>query len=57
MIYVLYADKYLTLIEAQNANAGKLLLGVAFTSGIPEALVAALIVSAVGVALIRRGKN
>lgn len=57
MIYVLYAEKYLTLIEQQGASAGKLLLGVAFTSGVPEALVAALIVSAVSVALIRKGKK
>ena len=57
MIYVLYAEKYLILIEQQGASAGNLLLGVAFTSGVPEALVAALIVSAVSVALIRKGKK
>lgn len=57
MIYVLYADKYLSLIEQQSANAGKLLFGVVVSSGIPEALVAALIVSAVSVALIRKGKK
>lgn len=57
MIYVLYAEKYLILIEQQGASAGKILLGVAFTSGVPEALVAALIVSAVSVALIRKGKK
>lgn len=57
MIYVLYAEKYLTLIKQQGASAGKILLGVAFTSGVPEALVAALIVSAVLVALIRKGKK
>lgn len=57
MIYVLYAEKYLTLIKQQGASTGKILLGVAFTSGVPEALVAALIVSAVSVALIRKGKK
>lgn len=61
MIYILYADKYLTLMEQQGstagAGAGKLLFGVAFTSGIPEALVSALIVSAVSVALIRKGRK
>ena len=51
------AEKYLTLIKQQGASAGKILLGVAFTSGVPEALVAALIVSAVSVALIRKGKK
>ena len=57
MIYILYSDKYLALLGQQGASAGKLLFGVVVTSGIPEALVAALIVSAVSVALIRKGKN
>ena len=57
MIYILYADKYLALLDQQGASAGKLLFGVVVTSGIPEALVAALIVSAVSVALIRKGKK
>ena len=57
MIYILYADKYLALIEQQGSSAAKLLLGVVLTSGVPEALVAALIVSAVSVALIRKGKK
>ena len=48
MIYVL---------GQQGVSAGKLLFGVAFTSGVPEALVAAFIVSAVSVALIRKGKK
>lgn len=57
MIYIIYADQYLVLMEQQGANAVKLLFGVAITSGIPEALVSALIVSAVSVALIRKGKR
>lgn len=57
MIYILYADKYLALMEQQGANAAKLLFGIVITSGIPEALVAGLIVSAVSVALIRKGKK
>lgn len=57
MIYVLYADKYLALMEQQGANAAKLLFGVVLTSGVPEALIAGLIVSAVSVALIRKGKK
>lgn len=57
MIYILYADKYLVLMEQQGANAIKLLFGIVLTSGIPEALVAGLIVSAVSVALIRKGKK
>lgn len=57
MIYILYADKYLALIEQQASSAAKLLFGTVLTSGIPEALVAGLIVSAVSVALIRKGKK
>lgn len=57
MIYILYADKYLSLMEQQGANAAKLLFGIVLSSGIPEALVAGLIVSAVSVALIRKGKK
>lgn len=61
MIYILYADKYLVLMEQNGSNtgagAGKLLFGIVLTSGIPEALVAAFIVSAVAVALIRKGKK
>lgn len=57
MIYILYADKYLALMEQQGASAAKLLFGIVLSSGIPEALVAGLIVSAVSVALIRKGKK
>ena len=57
MIYILYADKYLALIEQQGSSAARLLFGVVLTSGVPEALVAGLIVSAVSVALIRKVKK
>ncbi|WP_343345304.1 ECF transporter S component [Terrisporobacter petrolearius] len=57
MIYILYADKYLALMEQQGSSAAKLLFGVVLTSGVPEALIAGLIVSAVSVALIRKGKK
>ena len=57
MIYILYADKYLSLMGQQGADAGKLLFGVVLTSGVPEALVAGFIVSAVAVTLIRKGKK
>lgn len=57
MIYILYADKYLVLMGQQGSSAAKLLFGVVLTSGVPEALVAGLIVSAVSVALIRKGKK
>ena len=57
MIYVLYADKYMERIGQAGANAGKWLFTLAATNGVPEALVAALIVSAVSVSLIRKGKK
>ena len=57
MIYVLYADKYIERIGQAGADAGKWLFTLAATNGVPEALVAALIVSAVSVSLIRKGKK
>ena len=57
MIYVLYADKYMERICQAGADAGKWLFTLAATNGVPEALVAALIVSAVSVSLIRKGKK
>ena len=57
MIYILYADQYINLIGEAGANAGKLLFTLAATNGIPESLVAGLVVSAVSVALIRKGKK
>ena len=56
-IYVLYADKYMERIGQAGADAGKWLFTLAATNGVPEALVAALIVSAVSVSLIRKGKK
>ena len=57
MIYVLYADKYMERIGQAGADAGKWLFTLAATNGVPEALVAALIVSAVSVSVIRKGKK
>ena len=57
MIYVLYADKYMERIGQAGADSGKWLFTLAATNGVPEALVAALIVSAVSVSLIRKGKK
>ena len=57
MIYVLYAAQYMERIGQAGANAGKWLFTLAATNGVPEALVAALIVSAVSVSLIRKGKK
>ena len=57
MIYILYADKYLGLIEQKGANAAKTFIWNSFNKWNSEALVAGLIVSAVSVALIRKGKK
>ena len=57
MIYVLYADKYMERIGQAGADAGKWLFTLAATNGVPEALVAALIVSAVSVSLIKKDKK
>lgn len=57
MIYILYAQQYMEKVGQAGGSAGKFLFALAITNGIPEALVAALIVSAVSVALIRKGKK
>ena len=57
MIYVLYADQYMERIGQAGADAGKWLFTLAATNGVPVALVATLIVSAVSVSLIRKGKK
>ena len=57
MIYVLYADKYMERIGQAGADAGKWLFTLAATNGVPEALVAALIVSAVSVSLKKKKKK
>lgn len=57
MIYILYADQYLDKIGQMGANAGKVIFTLAATNGVPEALVAGLVVSSVSVALIRKGKK
>lgn len=54
-IYVLYADKYINAI-GKNGSAGKIILGIAGINGIPEAIVGALVVSAVTIVLKKSKK-
>ena len=56
LIYVIYADKYMQAI-GQAGNAGKYILLICATNGIPEAIVAGILVAAVAVAMIRKSKK
>ena len=56
LIYVLYADKYMAAI-GQAGNAGKYILAICATNGVPEAIVAGILVAAVAVAMIRKSKK
>ena len=56
LIYVLYADRYMKAI-GQAGNAGKYILAICTANGIPEAIVAGVLVSAVAVAMIRKSKK
>lgn len=56
MIYVLYGARYAEAIGESAAAAKTLLLTLATTSGIPEAIVGGFVVSAVAVILSKRKK-
>ena len=56
LIYVIYADKYMQAI-GQAGNAGKYILLICATNGIPEAIVAGILVAAVAVVMIRKSKK
>lgn len=56
LIYVIYAEKYMAAI-GQSGNAGKYILAISATNGLPEALVAGLLTAAVAVAMIRKSKK
>ena len=56
LIYVIYADKYMQAI-GQAGNAGKYILAICATNGIPEAIVAGILVAAVAVVMIRKSKK
>lgn len=54
-IYVLYAPKYMHAI-GKDGSAGKVILGIAGINGVPEAIVGALVVSAVTIVLKKSKK-
>ena len=56
MIYVLYGARYAQALEKSAASAKTLLLTLATTSGIPEAILGGFVVSAVAVILKKRKK-
>ena len=56
LIYVIYADKYMQAI-GQSGSAAKYVLAICATNGIPEAIVAGILVAAVAVAMIRKSKK
>ncbi|MGL5507909.1 MAG: ECF transporter S component [Paraclostridium sp.] len=56
MIYIMYAQKYVEAIGGDVSAAGAVILGIATTNGIPEAIVGALVVSAVVIALKKSKK-
>lgn len=47
MIYILYADRFVKAAGLSTESAAKTIAGIAVTNGIPEMIVAAIIVSAV----------
>ncbi len=54
MIYILYGARYAEALEKSAASAKTLLLTLATTSGIPEAILGGFVVSAVAVVLKKR---
>lgn len=56
LIYIIYAEKYMQAI-GQAGNAGKYILLICATNGIPEAIVAGILVAAVAVVMIRKSKK
>lgn len=55
MIYLLYAEKFVETIGGNVATARKVIFGIGVTNGIPEAIIAIIIVTSVVVGLKNRG--
>jgi uncharacterized membrane protein len=53
MIYLLYAVEFATARNIDPATTAKVIYGIALTNGIPEAIVAVLIVTPIAVAIKR----
>ncbi|WP_373600073.1 ECF transporter S component [Paraclostridium bifermentans] len=56
MIYLLYAQRYVEAIGGDTSTAGAVILGIAATNGIPEAIIGALVVSGV-VTILKKSKK
>lgn len=54
MIYLLYAEKFVEAIGGNVATARKVIFGIGVTNGIPEAIIAIIIVTSVVVGLKKR---
>jgi uncharacterized membrane protein len=53
MIYVLYAAQYASAKDIDPATTAKVIYGIALTNGVPEAIVAVVIVTPIAVAIKR----
>lgn len=56
LVYLLYAQRYVEAIGGDTSTAGAVILGIAATNGIPEAIVGALVVSGV-VIILKKSKK
>ncbi len=56
MIYMIYAQRYVEAIGGDTSTAGAVILGIAATNGIPEAIIGALVVSGV-VTILKKSKK
>lgn len=55
MIYLLYAERFVEKIGGDVSTARKVIFGIGVTNGIPEAIIAIIIVTSVVVGLKKRG--
>lgn len=56
LIYLLYAQRYVTALGVANETAAKVIFSSLITNGIPEAIVAIIITSSVGYSVLKRRK-
>lgn len=56
LIYLIYAEKYMQALGV-SGSAGKYILAICATNGVPEAIVAGILVAAVAVAMLKRRKK
>lgn len=56
LIYILFAERFVLALGLSEVNARKAIIGVGITNGIPEAIIAVIIVTSV-VNILQKGKN